>query len=162
MRAFLLALIVPLASCGAVSALPKDPEGALERIRSTHVLRAGISHNPPWTRTQGGEPSGVEADLVRGFAYSLRARVEWTENGEQPLLEGLGKQQLDLVAAGGTTKSPWKKTVGVSQSYATSPTGEKQVVFAAAGENGLLLALDRFIYGHRDAYAARAAEKARR
>lgn len=162
MRAFLLALIVPLASCDALSGLPRDPDGAIERIRSTHVLRAGISHNPPWTRTEGGEPNGVEADLVFGFAQSLGARVEWTDNGEQPLLEALGRQQLDLVAAGGTTKSPWKKTVGVSQSYATSPTGEKQVVFAAAGENGLLLALDRFIHAHKGAYSARAAEEARR
>jgi polar amino acid transport system substrate-binding protein len=161
MRHLLLILLLPLAACGSADALPRDQKGAMERIRATHVLRAGASLNPPWVETGSGEPQGVEPDLIRAFAASLGARVEWNVNGEAPLVEGLEKQALDLVAAGATTKSPWKKKVGVSQSYARSPKGEHQVLLAAAGENQLLLALDRFIVAHKPALEARAAEEAR-
>src|SRR3954465_11666695 len=115
MRLTLFALILPLAACGAATALPKDPKDALEHIRTSHVLHAGASQNPPWVRTDGAEPQGFEPDLVRAFAASLGARVEWTMKGEAPLMEALGKQELALVAAGGTTKSPWKKTVALTQ-----------------------------------------------
>lgn len=159
MRFRMLPLLLALAACG--TSLPKDQEGAIERIRSTHVLRAGASENPPWIETGGGEPRGIEADLVRAFAASLGARVEWNVNGEAPLVEGLEKQALDLVAAGATSKTPWKKKVGVSQSYARSPNGERQVLLAAAGENQLLLALDKFIVDHKPALKARTAEEGR-
>src|SRR4051812_13409087 len=162
MRLSPLALLFPLAACSAAFALPKDPKDAVEHIRTSHVLHAGASQNRPWMRAEGGEPQGLEPDLVRAFAASLGARVEWTVNGEAPLMEALGKQRLDLVAAGGTAKSPWKKTVALTQAYAKDPEGKRRLLFAAAGENGLLLALDRFIVAHKPALQARAAAESRR
>src|SRR3954454_23837189 len=162
MRLTPFALLLPLAACGAASALPKDPKGALERIRTSHVLHAGASQNPPWVRAEGGEVQGPETDLVRAFAPSPDARVEWTVNGEAPLMEALGKQELDLVAAGGTAKSPWKKTVALTHVYARDPAGKRRLLFAAAGETGLLLALARFIVAHKPALEARSAAESRR
>jgi polar amino acid transport system substrate-binding protein len=153
-RLALLALILPLAGCGAPAAEPKDAEGATERIASTHVLRAGAAEHPPWVRIEGGVPRGLEPDLVRAFARSMGARVEWVVNGESPLLEGLEKQQL---VSGATAKTPWKKLVGVSQAYAKDQEGKRRVVFAATGENRLLLRLDRFVVRHKPALARAAA-----
>ena len=49
---FFAALLVPLlAGCGLK--IPTDPEGTLDRV-SGGTLRAGISHNPPWTETGTG------------------------------------------------------------------------------------------------------------
>jgi polar amino acid transport system substrate-binding protein len=49
---FFAALLVPLlAGCGLK--IPSDPEGTLDRV-SGGTLRAGISHNPPWTETGTG------------------------------------------------------------------------------------------------------------
>ncbi|MFL6857494.1 MAG: transporter substrate-binding domain-containing protein [Allosphingosinicella sp.] len=148
-RLALLALLLPLAGCGALAAEPKDPEGATERIAATHVLRAGAAEHPPWVRIEGGAPRGLEPDLVRAFARSIGARVEWVVNGESPLLEGLEKQQLDIVVSGATAQTPWKKLVGVSQAYAKDQEGKRRVVFAATGENRLLLRLDRFVVRHK-------------
>lgn len=153
MRVRPLWLLVLLAGCGA---LPKDPDGALERIEATHVLRAGASENSPWVGTLAGEgPTGIEPDLVRAFAYVHGARVEWTVNGEAPLMEALGERRLDVVVAGGTAKSPWKKSVGVTRAYASDAEGKGRVLFTAAGENALLLALDRFVVAYRPQLQAR-------
>lgn len=127
-----------------LSALPKEPAGTTERILTTHVLRAGAAENPPWVRIEGGEPKGIEPAMVRAFAASLGARVQWTVNGETPLAEKLEKQELDILVSGATARSPWAKKLATSQPYANGEGG-KRVLFAATGENQILLRLDRFL-----------------
>jgi ABC-type amino acid transport substrate-binding protein len=148
----LVPLFLATAGCGAVEGLPRDPEGTSERILATHVIRAGAAENPPWVVTRGGgEPRGVEPDMIRGFAKQLGAKVVWVVNGEAPLVKLLEKGELDLAATGATAQTPWKKKAAVSRSYATGPGGESRVLLAAAGENQLLLRLDRFLVAQKEA-----------
>lgn len=86
-----------LTACG----IPRDPEGTLERVEGGTV-RAGITENHPWTDLSGGEPAGVEVDLIEAFAESLGARVEWFDGSQAELLENLEKRELDVVMGGFT------------------------------------------------------------
>jgi hypothetical protein len=109
--------------------LPKDPDGSTERILASRMLRAGASENPPWIRFTGAEVEGIEADLIRSFAERLGARVEWVRNGETPLLEALSRRELDVVAGGMTSRSPWASRVGTTQTYLKA----KKIVAMPAG-----------------------------
>jgi polar amino acid transport system substrate-binding protein len=120
-------LLLPLlvAACD----LPKDPEGTTERVLSTHVLRVGVTENPPWVRFRGEEVEGIEPDLIRAFAGELGAQVQWVRNGETPLLEALEKRELDIVAGGITSSSPWSSQLGMTQTYLRA----KKLVAVPAG-----------------------------
>lgn len=118
-------LVLPIAGCD----LPKDPDGSTERILATRVLRAGASENPPWVRFAGAEVEGVEADLIRSFAEQLGAHVRWVRSGETPLLEALSRGELDVVAGGITSRSPWSTRLGTTQTYLKA----KKIVAMPAG-----------------------------
>jgi divalent metal cation (Fe/Co/Zn/Cd) transporter len=68
-----------IVAAGALACdLPRDPEGTLGRARGG-TLRVGAVEAPPYLRLGGGdEATGPEADLVRAFAESIGARVEWS------------------------------------------------------------------------------------
>ena len=138
--------IFVLLGCGL--SIPADPDHTLQRVRGG-VLRVGASPSEPWI-VWGAErePSGVEADLVRRFAASLDARVEWTRGGEEALIDRLERGALDLVVGGLTAKTPWVEKAAVTKPYLTeqTPEGKQEHVMAAPlGENAFLVALERFL-----------------
>ncbi len=64
------------------------------------------------------------------------------------MLQALERRELDVVAAGASSKTPWARKLGVSSPYATTPGPhgpEKRVLLVAPGENQLLLRLDRYV-----------------
>lgn len=132
-----------VAACGA----PRDPDGTSVRI-DRGVLRVGVSENPPWVRLDGVEPRGLEPDLVRQFAQTRHARVEWVRRGESRLLPALEKHGFDLTLGGVTSTSPWVGKLGTTRPYVMNG-GQKHVWLAAPGENRLLLDLDRFLQARR-------------
>lgn len=136
---FLLPLIV--AGC----ALPRDPDKTSERIAATHLLRVGITDNPPWTSALAPEPAGVEADLVRQFARTIGANVVWTRGSETSLAEALKHHDLDIAIGGFDAQTSWKATAGVTRPFAKTADGTKHVFLAAPGENRFLLTLDTFL-----------------
>lgn len=140
------AVLLALACSGCD--LPKDPDGTTARVQG-HVLRAGVSENPPWVRFDGDQVEGVEADIVRGVAGQMHAQVQWVRGGEGPLFKQLKQNQLDIVAAGLSDASPWSKELGVTKPYAKA-AGEKHMLVTAAGENRWLLTLDRYLQAHKD------------
>jgi len=113
----LLAAASPLAGCS----LPRDPEGTLDRVRGD-TLHVGVTEAPPFVVRHGErtEPGGVEAALVRGFADSLGAAVAWHWGPADGHLEALERFELDLVAAGLTAATPWKKRAGLTRPYHTA------------------------------------------
>jgi polar amino acid transport system substrate-binding protein len=118
-----LALVICLL-CGCE--FPTDPEGTLDRVRGG-VLRVGVSPAEPFVQlTPGGEPTGVEVELVMQFAESLDAGVEWVEGSESDLMAALEGRRLDIVIAGLTRRSEWQRTAALTRPYLTS-----QVVIAA-------------------------------
>jgi polar amino acid transport system substrate-binding protein len=74
-------LIAILGLTTAGCQFPRDPEGTLERVRGG-TLRVGVLDDPPWVALSGAAPMGAEADLVREFAGSIDADVEWIEAPE--------------------------------------------------------------------------------
>jgi ABC-type amino acid transport substrate-binding protein len=145
LRRWLVPLIVCLiAGCG----LPRDPEQTSGRIAATHELRVGVTDNPPWVDAQSAEPTGIEPDLVRGFASRLGARILWTRGSETSLAQSLKHHELDLAIGGYDAKTPWKSVAGVSQPFVQTADGKKHVLLAPPGENRFILTLDTFVAGH--------------
>ena len=117
----LSALIVSACALGCNN-LPRDPESTLRRVQGGR-LRVGLVEHPPWVVRTGGEPAGVEVELVRQFARELRATPEWYWGSEQQHMEALEHFELDLVVGGLTDQTPWSKSVGL-----TSPYFESRIV----------------------------------
>ena len=106
-----------LAGCGE---FPRDANGTLEEVRAGRPLRVGWSAAEPWVRSGPDGPSGPEADLVRAWATTIGARVEWAEASEAHLVEALGENAIDLGLAGFTTGAPWGARIGQTQPYLRS------------------------------------------
>jgi ABC-type amino acid transport substrate-binding protein len=142
----MIGLLCLLVGCGL--SFPADPDHTLDRVRGG-VLRVGVSPNDPWiVWSAEPEPSGREADLVRRFAASLDADVEWSRSAEETLISQLERGELDLVAAGMTAETPWTEKAAISKPYATvtGPDGsaEEHVLAVPLGENAFLVSLERF------------------
>ena len=156
LAAVLAAAGTGLAACTS-SGYPADPDGTLDRVTGG-VLRAGVVHHPPHVDASGAEPVGPEPDLIRGFAAAHDARIEWTVAGEEALMTALEKGDMDLVAGGLTSASPWTSHASITRDYAEAegPDGEpvKLVMAVPLGENQMLTALEAY-------FDQRAAEEAR-
>jgi hypothetical protein len=148
--AALAAVLVTLLGCGL--SIPSDPDHTLDRVRGG-VLRVGASPSEPWlVWGSEREPTGVEAELVRRFADSLDARVEWSRGGEEVLINRLERGELDLVVGGLTAKTPWSEKAAITKPYASeeTPHGKQDHVLAAPlGENAFLVELERFLLSQR-------------
>jgi polar amino acid transport system substrate-binding protein len=137
------------AGCGLT--IPADPENTLERVTGS-TMRVGVSPNPPWTDISGaGKPTGTEVDLVREFAGTLQAQIEWVVGGEQPLIAALERGELQVVIGGFTSDTPWTEKAAITKPYAETkdPEGKRKKLVMAApmGENAFLLALEKFLLG---------------
>ncbi|MFL6527885.1 MAG: transporter substrate-binding domain-containing protein [Chthoniobacterales bacterium] len=136
----------------ARAAIPADPERTLEHVQGGR-LRVGIVENPPWVVRSDGAPAGIEGELVQQLAKELGATPEWHWGGEQAHMEALQRFELDLVIGGITKQTPWKKTVGMTDTYF-----DKHVIATAPGENAWIKRLDEFL-SRRRAEIARAAQE---
>ena len=81
-------------------------------------MRVGIVDNAPWTRTEGGRPSGVEVELLRGFARELGAEASFVPGTTPELLEAARQGEVDVLVGGFTSTSP-----GVSEGTEAGVTG---------------------------------------
>lgn len=143
--ALAVAAVLALTGCGTY---PADPGGTLERV-TDGTLRVGASENTGWVEFTGGGVQGADADLVKDFAASLGAEIEWVPGTEHVLAEELKHQQLDLVIGGLDDKTPWGQHGGLSRVYAESNDSRgslhKHVMLVPLGENAFLLELDKFL-----------------
>jgi polar amino acid transport system substrate-binding protein len=113
-------IAVGIAACD----FPRDPEGTLDHVQGG-TMRVGVTDHPPWVDLSGPEPSGVEPELLREFAASQDAEIEWVEGPESELIAALTGYQLDVVAGGLTQTTPWAKEVSI-----TLPYVDTEIVFA--------------------------------
>ncbi len=112
-RSGLLVLLVCLA-CG----LPRDADDTLKQVRHG-IIRVGVSHNPPWVIVSGRSVGGVEPALVTALASRLGSRIQWVVGAESDLMQQLHTRELDLLVAGLTAETPWKKKVALTRPYYT-------------------------------------------
>ncbi|MBT2549342.1 ABC transporter substrate-binding protein [Arthrobacter sp. ISL-65] len=136
-------------------AVPADPEGTLGNITGG-TLRVGftesITESGEWVRVvPGNDPVGIEPELVRSFAATRGAAVEWRSGSEQDLVSDLKHGDLDLVIGGFAEDTPWSKDAGLTRPFveSTDERGKtvKHVLLVPHGENAFLLELDRHLLG---------------
>ena len=133
-----LRLLLLSAACVAAGCdLPRDPESTLPRIRNG-TLRVGVTAHEPWARYTGGDPQGVEVEIVKELAEELGAEIEWVFGNESELMQAAEAFELDLVIGGITDDSPWQDRVGM-----TRPFLEVKTLVAVPGGEPPLLELKR-------------------
>jgi polar amino acid transport system substrate-binding protein len=111
--------------------LPRDPETTLERVRGG-TMRVGVSEHDPWVVLEGDQPTGVEVELVKRFAETLDAEVEWVEGEVEELAGALHVGEIDLLIAGLTSSSKISSEGALTHPYLTT-----QVVVAAPAGSDL-------------------------
>ncbi len=134
------AMLATTAGCG----MPHDPEETYRRAVG-RTVRVGVCEHPPFTMLEEGKLTGIEVDMIKGFARQLDAAVRWHRGAEGPLIEALGQGKLDVVIGGLKESSPWSSHAGATQPYAEAG-GEKYVMFVRQGENRWLLELDKYLH----------------
>lgn len=103
---------------GGCADFPKDAASTLDQVRDGRPVRVGWSAAEPWVkRGPGGEPRGLEPDLIRAWSAANGARVIWVEAGEAQLVEGLNRNALDIAVAGFTAAAPHGGAIGQTQPY---------------------------------------------
>ncbi|WP_258070524.1 transporter substrate-binding domain-containing protein [Pseudoclavibacter sp. AY1F1] len=147
--ALVTAALVAVLVAGCGMRVPSDPDGTLERVRGGE-LRVGISHNPPFTHlAAGAEPTGVEVELVEGFADELNASVTWVAGSEAALVQGLEDGNLDLAVAGFRDDSPYVDEAGSTRPFLETEdsAGGKisHVMLTPMGENAFLVELETYL-----------------
>jgi polar amino acid transport system substrate-binding protein len=157
----LLALTVLfLAGCDS---LPRDSAGALNRVRGGE-LRVGVADNPPWARFEGGRVTGLEPELIDAWAKGLGAPVTWRSGGEAELIEALHRREINVLAAGLDSKTPYKSKLALTQPYIEVEDRygikKKHVLAVTPGESALLFSLDRFLAAQDKAMLRRRAQQA--
>lgn len=141
-----VALALALAAAAGGCGVPADPDGTLARIDSTAVLRAGASPAAPLVITDGGDVSGAAAELIEGFAVTRDARVMWTVDSEEDLVDQLEAGTLDVAVGGMTTASPWADRASLTRGYTIAGIPDV-VVLLPLGENATQSALERYLDG---------------
>ena len=141
----LLPLVVLLLS--ACDHYPKDLRNFLEKARGGTLL-VGYTENPPWVMKSEKGLEGIEVAIVRGFAKSINAEIEWVEKNEQTLLRELEHHNLHLVIAGLTHDPPWKQRVGITNAY-VEYQNQKHIIAVPPGELALLYELEAYLNKHR-------------
>ena len=116
-RITFVVLVLAATACG----IPKDPEGTLETV-SGGTTYAGASHSPPWVDLSGGEPAGIEVELIEAFASTIDADVEWVQGSVEELAAALHLGELHVVAAGIGGTSTLAAEITLSHPYLTTAT----------------------------------------
>lgn len=145
--AHLLVVAMLAVTCGC-SGLPRDPDGTLERVQETAVLRVGASPSEGLVEVDGDAVTGTEADIVTAYARSLGAEVRWRVGGEEELVTAMEAGEVDVLIGGLSDTSPWADKVSLTQPYAESADhGErvKHVMAVPLGENAMLVSLEHYL-----------------
>ena len=122
-RKDLWVLIVALVALTCLGCdFPRDPRGTLGKVQGG-TMRVGIVDHVPWTRMEGGRPSGVEVELLKDFARGLDAEISFVPGTTPELLETARQGEVDVLVGGFTSTSPGVgegKEAGVTGSYLTT------------------------------------------
>lgn len=135
-----------ISACGR---FPADTEGTLDRAQGGR-LRIGVSVNPPFTRADAqGHVDGSEVTLLCGFCATVPTSPSWRVGAEGLLAAALRDGALDVLIGGLDSQSPWKDQIALTRPYRkiSTPSGDSRelVMAVRAGENALLVALERFL-----------------
>ncbi len=108
----LLAILVTVNS--GCSSYPKDPQHTLNQVLARQTMRVGAIDHPPFVSVRDSSVTGVEADIITGFADELGVTVDWQIASSQELFTCLGSRDLDFVIGGINSDNAWRKDVSFS------------------------------------------------
>jgi ABC-type amino acid transport substrate-binding protein len=137
-----VAVLVAAAGCG--TSFPSDPDGTLDRVRGSGVVRAGAAPSDGLVEVGAGGPTGPEPRLVEDFAKHLGARVEWVVAGEEHLVTRLEDGSLDLAVGGFTRDNLWVERVGLTRPVVETAGGTAHAWMVPLGENAWQSAVERW------------------
>jgi membrane-bound lytic murein transglycosylase MltF len=140
-----LAATLIVAAC---EPFPRDPAGTLLAVHSSGVLNVGVINHPPWATCHEDQTGGIEFELAAGFATALDVKPEWRCMAEATAIRRLENGELDLVIGGLTSDSPRRHQSGFTRPYLITPEdphAKEHVLAVRRGENGFLVALERYL-----------------
>lgn len=127
MRIKIVAAMLLLAGC---TALPWDPEGTLDRVRGTKVLRSGV------IATGNGAPDASLRRFLNLVADNTESRPEILTGSMETLLPMVEKGTLDIVVGRVAPDTPWTTRVTILPSPQEMKTGNGEPARAAVVRNG--------------------------
>jgi hypothetical protein len=123
-RAAVLLLSWSLVACDA---LPRDPDGTLDRVRASHVINVGFA---------GAEMPPQARRLLKTLARQNGARIQLTQGSLEPLIVALDGDRIDLVIAETAKRTPWKTLVAPGPPLLGRGEGDDRVEWRALMKNG--------------------------
>src|SRR5690606_37034924 len=135
---------------GACDEIPRDPERTLEKVLQRGELRVGLIHAPPHVDGRVSPPRGKEIDLLRDFADQLGVAPRWQVLPLDDAFEALRAGDIDVLAGGLVSASPYASYVAFTRPYSVTPPSfndepEQHVLAVRKGENRLLVTLEKFL-----------------
>lgn len=119
-------LALALAACADY---PRDVEGTLDRVRTTHQLRVGLAVSP------GAERGAVER-YIDAVAKEANANAVIVSGPAEPLLARLEEGELDLVMAEVARDSPWAAEVAIIEPLRERVAGRRSIGISPIARNG--------------------------
>lgn len=137
-------LLFVITSC---TEYPKDTYQTFEEVKNGTLL-VGYTINPPWVFETENGLDGIEVHIIKDFAKTINANINWIKKNEQSLLDDLQHRNLHLVISGLTTTSPWRKRVGMTKSYIWHGS-QKYTLAVPPGEIRFLFEIEKFLDNYK-------------
>lgn len=137
-----LALICVLSALAGCSALPRDPDGTLDRVRDSGMMKVGIVETPG-----AALPAPARALLAR-LSAATGAKPQLMPGAAEPLLMALEAGKLDLVVGNFAHDTPWTQRVALSPPLAVRGAKEMRIDLIAAmppGENRWIMLVENSV-----------------
>ena len=133
---YLLCLVlIGVAACG----LPVDPRHTTDTVRGG-TLRAGLVGNQAQTE--------FDTAHLKSLAQTRQAELDVVTGTTDELIELLSKGELDVVASL-PKETPYRKQVGLTQTFAHPGWAKPRVWAVRSGENEWLIVLNNHLGGSK-------------
>ena len=124
-------LVLLLGGTVACAAVPRDPDGTLDRVRAAGTFRVGvIAPGPPATQRPRHEA------FLDGVSRRTRARATVTVGAAERLLSELEEGRLDLVIGELAAESPWRDHVTLLPPLRVHANADSATQLTVAGRHG--------------------------
>jgi DNA-binding transcriptional LysR family regulator len=122
-----VAVILLFSSLAGCDALPRDPNGTLDRVRQSHTIRVGLAGPAMPQRARA---------LLAALAQQESARIDLRTGSLERLIVELDADRVDLVIAEVTKRTPWKKLVAPGPPLLVLGKGQERTEWRALMKNG--------------------------
>lgn len=97
---------------------PKDPNHTLDKMKN-QTVRVGISESSGLATISEAGPTGVEVELIKGYAQTINSKIEWVKGSQEQIVGLLKEHQVDVAIGGYSKQTAFKKHIGLTRPYKT-------------------------------------------